>query len=161
MTLKGEDHIALLAIAFSPSSNVLFSSAQDNKLRSWNLTEKTSEVLQTYPHALKALVFSPDGKYLACASEDQTIKLWSYDSQRRKWSELRSLNASNGEINSLAFSPDGTTLVSTGANNITLWDVASSTPVTRNVDGMQRSPAFSSDPRMFLTAGDNNIWRWQ
>ncbi len=165
LTLKGQDGIALMAIVFSPSSNVLFSTAQDNKLRSWNLTEKTSEVLQTYPKALKALVFSPDGKYLACASEDQTIKLWSYNAQTRKWLEQRSLNLPNSEIISLAFSPDGTTLVITGTNNsIYLWDVAAATSqpiVIQHAEVMQRSPAFSSEPQMFLTVGGNTIWRWR
>jgi serine/threonine protein kinase len=161
--LKGENGIALMAIAFSPGSNVLFSAAGDNKLRSWNLTEKTSEILQTYPRALKALGFSKNGKYLACASEDGTIKLWSYLSQTRKWLEQESLSVPQGEITSLAFSPDGKTLIGTGADNtITLWDVASSKLiVTKQVDSSHLSPAFSSDPRMFLTVGNGSIWLWQ
>ena len=163
-TLKGEKGVALLSIAFSPNSNVLFSTGQDNKLRAWNLTEKTSEVLQTYSQSLKALVFSPDGQYLACASEDKTIKLWSYNSQTRKWLEQRTLNVSNGEISSLAFSSDGTTLVITVTNNtIYLWDVASSTSqpsVIVNAEAML-SPAFSSNPQMFLTVGANRIWLWR
>jgi eukaryotic-like serine/threonine-protein kinase len=165
VTLKGTNGIALLAIAFSPGRNVLFSAAQDNKLRSWNLTEKRSEVLQTYPMALKALAFSADSKYLACASEDGTIKLWIYLSATRKWLEQKALPAPSGEITSLAFSPDGTTLVGTNKNStVTLWDVAglTSEPIlSKQVDGMQRSPAFSSDPRMFLTVGNNTIWLWQ
>ncbi len=162
-SLKGEDGIALMAIAFSPASNVLFSAAGDNKLRSWNLTEKSSEILQTYPRALKAIGFSNDGKYLACASEDRTIKLWSYHSQTRKWLEQGSMGVPQGEITSLAFSPDGTTLVGTGTNNsIMFWDVASLKLVlTKQVDAKHRSPAFSSDPRMFLTVGDGSIWLWR
>jgi WD40 repeat protein len=164
VTLKGESGIALMAIAFSPNSNALFSTAQDNKLRSWNLTEKTSEVLQTYPGALKALVFSPDGKYLACATEDNMISLWSYHSQARKWFGERTLSVFNGEIISLAFSPDSTTLVVTSTSNtIYMCDVASlaSQPVGIEYGETMRSPAFSSDPRTFLTVGNNTIWRWR
>jgi len=163
-TLKGEKGVALLSIAFSPNNNVLFSTAQDNKLRAWNLTEKTSEVLQTYSQSLKALVFSPNGQYLACASADKTIKLWSYNSQTRKWFEQRTLNVSNGEISSLAFSSDGTMLVITVTNNtIYLWDVTSSTSqpsVLVNAEA-HLSPAFSSNPQMFLTVGADRIWLWQ
>ena len=54
-------------------------------------------------------VFSPDGKRLASPSADKTVKLW--DAQTGQ--EILSLKGHTNQVETVAFSPDGTRLAST------------------------------------------------
>ena len=64
------------------------------------------------------IVFSPDGKRLASSARwTNAVKVW--DAQTGQ--ELLNLKA-GGEINSLAFSPDGHWLVGDPGGTVTIWD---------------------------------------
>jgi WD40 repeat protein len=74
-----------------------------------------------------ALAFSGNGKMLATGSDDGTIRLWAPATGK----ELLRLPKQSGGLHSLAFSPDGKTLVSAGPNRggeageVNTWDVES------------------------------------
>jgi len=62
-----------------------------------------------------SLAFSGDGAYLASSSRDNTIKLWDIASGQ----EVHAFSMNEGDINGIAFSPDGRFLASADA----IWDV--------------------------------------
>ena len=67
-------------------------------------------------------VFSPDGRTLACGGRDGNISLWDVATGDRK---LR-LEGELGPVFSVAFSPDGTLLASTGTAGpqVKLWEAS-------------------------------------
>ncbi len=77
---------------------------------------------------------------------------------------MNTLAGSNSAIRALAFSPDGKTLASAGADRVaTLWDLASRTPIVvfEGHKGSIRALAFSPDGKQLATAGeDGEVKLW-
>jgi WD40 repeat protein len=102
-----------------------------------------------------ALALSGGAKFLAVASELGVVELW--DVAR---GVVTSRPASQeGQILSLAFSPDGRLLAGAGANAITLWDVKSggvtATLKTTGVDTAMVT--FSPDGRRLAAGGEKVV----
>lgn len=117
----------LMEIAFSPCGN-LIAGGMYGELRLWNAETLTTLFAIPQPETQKpyALAFSPCGKYLASGTwwekgmEKMTIRLWDVASGEN----IATLWGHPTDIQSLAFSPDGT-LLATGSFECTtlLWDV--------------------------------------
>ncbi|MEU7186045.1 trypsin-like peptidase domain-containing protein [Streptomyces sp. NPDC045369] len=114
------------------------------------------------------LAYSPDGRTLAVTvtghdtsrSAKSEVQLWDVREKRR----TATLKGHTGEVQSLAFSPDGTTLA-TGASDATtrLWDVRgqrSPTTLTGH-SGTVFALAFSPDGRVLASGGqDRSVRLW-
>ncbi len=162
------------AIVFLPRSKSLFSSGYEkesgrekNTLRLWNLATGKSEELKVYSDVPRFLAASEDGKHMACGTSS-TIEIWFYRSATRSWEEQWPLVGLDGEVTSLAFSPDNKTLVTiTDSDTIALWDITSpsSQPVIlehSQIREVQWSSAFSPNAQTLLTGGkDNFVWLWE
>ena len=121
----GEPH-TLMDIAFSPCGNLIAGGLSE--LRLW--CAETLTTLFAIPHperrAPYALAFSPCGKYVASGTwwekgmEKMAIRLWDVASGEN----ITTLWGHPTDIQSLAFSPDGT-LLATGSFECTtlLWDL--------------------------------------
>ena len=68
-------------------------------------------------HITGNITHSPDGTRLAMAS---SIGIWIYDAHTGE--ELALLTQHTGDVSSVSFSPDGSTLAS-GSGDVRLWDV--------------------------------------
>ena len=117
----------LMEIAFSPCGN-LIAGGLFEELRLWNAETLTTlfEIPQPQRQNPYALAFSPCGKYLASGTwwekgmEKMAIRLWEVASGEN----IATLWGHPTDIQSLAFSPDGTLLASGSFECTTLlWDL--------------------------------------
>jgi WD40 repeat protein len=162
-----EGHSRAVGTVAVSSDGTRLLSGENKAVRLWEVA--TGRVI----HSLEGNVpvaFSADGRHLVAGSRadatdsggnsanDQLIKLW--DAKTGRF--LRALVHSDkrGEVvMSVAFSPDGTRLLSGGnTSHLKLWDVETGRLV-RTISGKQRivSIAFSRDGNLLLT-GSNEGW---
>ncbi len=157
----------VISLAFSPDGKTLAVGADHSAYGSGDNTTLWDLASGSQQHSFKTdlpfsmetvsafgLAFSPDGTKLATGSaRGNTVKLWDVAGG----SELRSLSVSN--LESLAFSPDGATLLSasgTGDDTVKLWDAASG-----NLRGALKSDSafgkviFSPDGRTLAYPSDD------
>jgi WD40 repeat protein len=145
-------HMALIKkIAFTPDGLQLVSASDDKVIRVWDVASAKTlrtirgEIAPGSAGKIFAMALSPDGKWLAAggifsARDDEagTIRLYDFVS-----GELKALMKGHEDaVNSLAFSPDGTRLISGSSDRTAiLWDVS---PLTATGDAAKAGPAILS-----------------
>jgi len=166
------------AIAFSPDSKLLavglWTGATDgvsprgNDVVLWDSASgKLVLTFKGHSNGVRALGFSPDGKFLVSGSMDGTAKVWDVSNGALQATlESPSLRKRLGrdlsiDVASIAFAPDGRTLVMSagskaeGVGEVSLW-IAPSGPIRttlRGLEGFVDQVAFSPDGKFLLTAG--------
>ncbi|MBI1289862.1 protein kinase [bacterium] len=108
---------SLYSVRFSPDGRHLVTTASDQKARVFDVA--TGTMLFELPDAQEAVrhaVYSPDGINIATATASGVLHLW--DSQTG-----RHIASQQGpkQMDKLAYSPDGSLLVSTSYNEVRLW----------------------------------------
>lgn len=157
--LEGHDGW-VYAVAFSPDGTLLTSGSADNTVRVWNVATKTCRhILREHTNWIRTVAFSDDG-IIASGSTDQKIILWKADTGQR----IRTLEGLTGRVWSVAFSPDGKTLVSgTDDQTIRIWEVATGKSV-KTLQGHTdwiRSIAFSPNGKWLAGGGaDQAVHIW-
>jgi WD40 repeat protein len=111
-------------------------------------------VLTGHSDRVTDLAFSGDGAYLASTGYDGKIHLWEVSS----WQEVYTLPISEGELNTIAFSPDGSLLASGQA----VWDVATGEVVHSLVEHLSAPAhvAFSQDGSQLVVEASRTIKVW-
>ncbi|MCY4401969.1 MAG: WD40 repeat domain-containing protein [Candidatus Poribacteria bacterium] len=123
-TLKGDWGRDFDAITFSPNGRKLVSSSSA-EIDMWDTHSGQHNMSLMGEGSFNQLLFTKDGQTLATISTS-SIKLWDIDTESLNTTKLRgTINEHTPAVHSLAFSPDGNSLVSghyTGGS-IRLWDV--------------------------------------
>ena len=159
---KLEGHVNTImwrGVAFSRDGKTLASGDIAGDVRVWSV--ESGKQLQQLGHqsVLWAVGFGADGM-LATSGFGDGIRFW--DAQTGK--QLRHLRGLPGDVDSLAFSPDGKTLACGNSNGvISFWDVATTKQVRRTPGHLDRlnAVAISPDGRTLATASsDTTVGLW-
>lgn len=132
----------------------------DASIRVTEITTGKSWWLDGHPSVIKSTVYSPDGNYIAVAGSDKNIYI--FDGAKRALSTT--LVGHARPVSSIAFSPDGRTLISTAKHELMkAWDwregkVLQDIKSEADIFGVERV-TFSSDGKYFLTTSDRDEFR--
>jgi WD40 repeat protein len=150
------------SIAFSRDGGKLVTSGSDGMVRVWEVRHRRM-LMPPLKVAGYSGVLSPDGQTLAVVT-NSTVQLWNIMSRQRLGPPLTA--TAKGSVWDLAFTPDGSTLVSAdGDGTIRFWDVAArrqvGPPLTASTGGQVSAVVFSLNGRMLASGGyDGTIRFW-
>lgn len=128
-TLSGHSG-PVASVAFSPDGHTLASGSIDGRIKLWNAASgrelrSLANVIETkrpgelHPPNVNSIAFSPDGKLLVSGGIEHTIKLWDVNTG----AVVQDMKDTSYEVNTVAFSRDGQTVLSASDSAITVWDV--------------------------------------
>ncbi|MEO8024854.1 MAG: WD40 repeat domain-containing protein [Bryobacteraceae bacterium] len=147
-TLK--DHIdAVYALSFTPDGKRLMSGSADRTVKIWDVA--SGERLYTLSEptdGINTIALDPTGRMVAAGGLDKTIRVWSLGEKGGKLLETQI--AHEDQILRLAWSPDGTTLVSASADKTIKFLRLPNLEEVRVIDGQSdwaNGLAFSPDGR--------------
>jgi len=165
------------SIVYSPDGSTLASCSEDKTIKLWDIN--SGELKNTLP-GRSVIACSPDRSTLASCSEDKIIQFWDINSGKLKnilpghLSQFWNINSGELKntlighlswVNSIVYSPDGSTLASCSKDKtIKLWDINSGevkNTLTGHSDSVS-SIAFSPDGSTLASCShDNTIKLWK
>ena len=146
-------------IAFSPDSKTLAVSLWGqiklidiNSLL--NLNSEQIESVNCKEQGILCLSFSPYNSVLAYGTTEGTVNLFDLETRN----EIANIKGHSWWVDSLCFSPDGKTLLSSGSGEVKVWDTSVLKEITLIKGGI--SGVFSPDGKSVATANDCCIDVW-
>ena len=163
-TLTG--HTAeIYGVAFTPDGARVVTASHDHTLRLWSVPDgKLITSLEGHKDLVWSVAVSRKDGTIASGSQDGELRLW--DGKTGK--HLKVLANQGTTVGALAFSPDGTRLLSTCGQRLPcldhVWDVESGREIATHQidDGIVIAAAVSPDGRLAATGGGDrreiHVW---
>jgi WD40 repeat protein len=161
----------VMCVAISPDGQLLASGSIDNNLKVWDIPLTAPSKILPATDAVQAVALSPDGTKLAFGSKDGQVKLVNAADGKELFKleghpPMPALMKGGMEgITGLAFSPNGQTLASSGADKtLRFWNVANGQllGVVTAHSAAANAISFSTNSTQAFSAGDDGYLRiWQ
>jgi WD40 repeat protein len=157
--LRPTEHLPVTAISFSAErSRSRLAAARGARVTVWTLPTRRARMFPSRQR-VQAVALSPDGAYVATGDTGGLARVWNVGGGGRV-----DLNGHSGQINSIAFSRDGKTLVTASDDETArIWDARTGRSLAelRGHDGIVNSAAFAPDGKTVVTGGkDGTIRIW-
>ncbi|KPM52527.1 hypothetical protein ACG83_29845 [Frankia sp. R43] len=169
------------AVVFSPDGSLLATGlgGHEGTTYLWDVTggapSRLGEPLVGHTTSARSVAFSPDGTALATAGDDGAIELWDIHDRMRPTRTgapflghgiLVNDNVVPRAAEDVAFSPDGTTLATSGDDGtVALWDLTSQEQpaflgelAVGGENSVVSAVAFSPTGTTIAAAGPNGLW---
>jgi WD40 repeat protein len=147
----------VFSVSFSPDARQLASGSQDRTVRLWSLPEGAPGPVLQHASPVYCVAFSPvvGSNMLASGCGDRIVRLWDVSKQQL----LHELQGHSGFVDSIAFAPDGSQLVS-GSFDCTmlLWNVASG-KLLKVLTGRSTCVAFHPNGKQVASCSCKDIVR--
>jgi WD40 repeat protein len=150
-TLRGHSNFVQQPV-FSPDGETLYTVSHDGTAIAWDLTGNRRlgrPFTFTHDRKFSSTGFdghpgrlSPDGRLIAVGLKERGVALWDARELTRAGAPLLD---TDGEVKSLAFSPDGRTLAAVADTQLTLWNVRSRSRL--------HGPLYAGSPANVLAVG--------
>jgi len=124
------------AVAWSPDGFYIASGGSDKTVKVWKAkTEKLLYTCTEHTDKIQSIAWSPDGRLVASAGKDRTVHVWDPTNEPPRHSffstllspftrKIETLNEHNGQIFSVAWSPDSRRIASaSGDRRVLIGDV--------------------------------------
>lgn len=153
---------AVISAAFGPDGRRVVTASQDGTARLWDENGSVT-VLHGPTKGLNAAVFSPDGKRVAAASNDWKGYVWDAESGQL----AAQLIGHTGPLQTIAFSPNGETIVTTSGwpdYTARVWETTTGRQLAELNEhtNLVHSAAFHPNGRWVVTASEDHTTRvWE
>ncbi len=148
-TLKHTSSTTIESVAYSPDGATLASGSRDGTVRLWNASTGTlRHTITGHTNEVNAVAYSPDGNSLAIGSTHSvtTASLWDVTTGTfRNLLEVEPPDRGRVRISSLAYSPDGSTIVGGNRGDAYLWDAATH-KIRRRFEGTSGAKVIMYSP---------------
>jgi WD40 repeat protein len=154
---------AVRAVDISTDGTLLAAAGTDRSVRIWDIeSKKLLFDLKSHKDEVNVLKFNPDGKLLASGGADKTLIIWNAGD-----GTIIKSKESSGTIRDVAFSQDGSFIISCGDDSIIQVSSVPDLNLIKTISCQQagiRSIALSRDGRYLITGSSNGIislWNFQ
>jgi FOG: WD40 repeat len=177
-TLTG--HTSLVtSTTFSPDGRIIASASHDQSIRVWDVSNRCLiATLNGHTGIVNTLSFRSQDRLLASGGEDGTVRFWDVVALQ----EVGRIETGHAAgVKSIAFSPDGTMLVTGGRDafvesaprpgvsvsqavgTIRMWDVATGTAIGEPLErpmSIVKTVVFSRDGKILASSSDKTVLLW-
>jgi WD40 repeat protein len=148
-------------LSFSPDSRTLLTGSRDRKATLWEVTTgKLKYQFGGFDGRVPRVAFSPEGEFLAAKGgyDNHVVKLWSASTGKLLFA--LPLPGRKDDIEEIAFSPDGLTLMTSSDKTVLLWNTRTG-ELLATLEDARKPAVFSADGNHVVTRGrDNNAILW-